>query len=156
MKHELSLRPAAPDDRPFVEQVYFETQRWLIEKLFGWRGESVERAKFNEFYDEAHTSIIHIGDQRIGWMTLIRDPERIEIDAIYIEPNTQRRGFGTRLMQDLILESEQTGKPLTLSTAKINPARRLYERLAFTVVNESEVKVYMEREPHSRANCASH
>lgn len=38
-------------------------------------------------------------------------------------------------------------KPLTLSTAKINPARRLYEGLGFTVVGESEFKVFMERKP---------
>jgi hypothetical protein len=34
-----------------------------------------------------------------------------------------------------------------LSTAKINPARRLYERLGFVDVGESEFRVFMEWRP---------
>ena len=40
------LRPATSDDVPFIESVYFETQRSIIESLFGWRGDEVEREKF--------------------------------------------------------------------------------------------------------------
>jgi len=35
-----------------VECIYLETQRWIISKLFVWRGDEVEHAKFEEFYDE--------------------------------------------------------------------------------------------------------
>lgn len=107
-------------------RVYFETQRWLIEALFGWRGEDAERAKFVEFYDEANTQIV-------------------EVDSIYLAADWQRAGIGTYLLQQIIAEADAAAMPVRLSTAKINPARSLYERLGFRVVEESEFKVYMER-----------
>jgi hypothetical protein len=47
----------------------------------------------------------------------------------------------------LISEAQTNSKPLRLGTAKINPARRLYERLGFVNVVESEFKVFMEWPP---------
>lgn len=40
-------------------------------------------------------------------------------------------------------EAKDAGIPLTLSTAKINPAVRLYERLSFTTTASDEYKLYM-------------
>ena len=100
---DISLRPALPADRSFVEAVYFETQRWIIERLFGWRGDDIEAGKFADSYNEA---------------------DSFEISS-------------TKAVAD--------GIPLRLSTAKINPARRLYERLGFAIVREDEYKVYMRR-----------
>jgi ribosomal protein S18 acetylase RimI-like enzyme len=155
---EIQLRPASPADRDFVTRVYFETQRWLIEKLFGWRGEDIERAKFGEFYDEHRTQVVEVNGDAAGWLTVFRDDRRIEIDSIYLLTERQGAGIGTYVLQQLIAEADATQKLLTLSTAKINPARRLYERLGFRVVRESEFKVYMEREPRHLtrgATCAS-
>jgi len=77
--------------------------------------------------------------EHAGWMTVQRN-EHIELDSIYRKPSMQGRGLGTSLVQGLISEAETTGKPLHLSTAKINPARRLYECLDFVVAGESEFK----------------
>jgi GNAT superfamily N-acetyltransferase len=131
---------------PFVRSVFFETQRWIIEDLFGWRGDDVELSKFEESYDAGNTSIIVVDGEDAGWMTVQRD-EHIELDALYLKPSMQGRGLGTSLVQGLISEAEANGKPLRLSTAKINPARRLYERLGFVNVGESEFKVFMEWPP---------
>jgi len=38
-------------------------------------------------------------------------------------------------------------KPLVLSVVKINPARRLYERLGFRVTHEDRYTLYMRHEP---------
>jgi len=48
------------------------------------------------------------------------------------------------LVREVIEEARACGLPLTVSTAKINPARNLYERLGFVVTHESEFKVFME------------
>lgn len=143
---EVALRQAQPSDRDFIERTFLETQRWLIAKLFGWQGEDLERATFDESYDEAHTSIIQIDGEDAGWLTVFREPDRIEIDSIYLAEKQQGAGVGTYLLKQLIQESEALRKPLTLSTAKINPARRLYERLGFVAVDETKFKIFMERQ----------
>jgi ribosomal protein S18 acetylase RimI-like enzyme len=53
-------------------------------------------------------------------------------------------------MRQLMTEANAANKPLTLSTAKSNPARKLYKRPGFTEVGESQFKVYMERKPHAQ------
>jgi putative acetyltransferase len=145
------LRAATAGDRPFVERVYFETQRWLIEELFGWRGDDVERSKFDDFYDESHTAIVEIAGEPIGWLTVLRDVNNIELNSIYIAAQHQRQGIGTHLLRQLLSEADTAGKALTLSTATINPARKLYERLDFVSVHESKFKVYMVRAPENSA-----
>lgn len=148
--NRLVLRGATPQDRAFVERVYFEMQRWLIAKLFGWRGDEAERSKFAAFYDERNTQIVQCDGEDVGWLTVVRQPDRIELDSIYILSSWQNRGLGTALLERLITESNAARKILTLGTGKINPARYLYERLGFVAVHQSEFKVYMERQPTSQ------
>lgn len=144
MRHmRMTLRPATPDDRPFVEAVYFETQRWIIERLFGWRGEDVERGKFEEAYSEADSEIVILDDKAVGWLSVLRTERGIDVDALYLLPAAQNKGLGTALLRRFMDEARDAGLPLTISTAKINPAVRLYERLGFATTHENEFKVFM-------------
>lgn len=61
----------------------------------------------------------------------------------YIVPEAQGAGVGTLLIQQLIDEAQKTDNALTLGTAKINPALRLYTRLGFRPEREDEYKVYL-------------
>jgi ribosomal protein S18 acetylase RimI-like enzyme len=141
----IKLREATQEDRTYVEEVYFITQRWLIEELFGWRGDALEKAKFAEFYDRENTQIILKDDSNVGWLTVMRAGDVIELGHIYVSPEHQRCGIGTFLIGQLIEETTWQTKTLTLSTAKINPALSLYERLGFVPVSETEFKIYLER-----------
>ena len=52
-------------------------------------------------------------------------------------PAYQGRGIGTALIMALVTEANQQRVPLTLQVLKVNPARRLYERLGFVVRDET-------------------
>jgi ribosomal protein S18 acetylase RimI-like enzyme len=141
----VTLRAATAADRPFIERVYFQTQRRLITELFGWRGDDYERAKFCEFYPNNEGMQIIVAEARdVGWLLVHRSATEVELDGIYIEERSQRVGIGTFLIRDLIAQAAASRLPLRLSTAKINPARTLYERLGFVVTSEDRVKVYMQ------------
>jgi ribosomal protein S18 acetylase RimI-like enzyme len=142
---QLALRPALENDRAYVERVYFETQRWLIEALLGWRDDDVESERFADQYDAANTSIIVVDGEDAGWLTVQRGAD-IYVQSIYLVAKYQRHGIGTRLLQQLLDEGNERGTVVRLDTASINPARRLYERLGFTVVREDGFKVYMQRQ----------
>ena len=142
---DVALRPALPSDRAFIERIYFDTQRWIIEELFGWRGDDIERAKFDETYARESTVIISLRGHDIGWMTVLSEATRLELDSIYLAEAYQRMGIGTLLIERLIREAASANVPVTLSTAKINPARTLYKRLGFQDAGESEFKVFLER-----------
>jgi ribosomal protein S18 acetylase RimI-like enzyme len=141
----IALRSVTQNDRRFIESLYFETQRPIIEELFGWRGDDFERQRFAETYSEANTVIVTVDDRRVGWLTINRRPDAITLEQIYVSPAWQNQGIGSFLIRQLIEEAQAAKVPLKLSTAKINRARRLYERLGFRVVGESAFKLYMER-----------
>lgn len=145
------LRAATKNDRPFVEYVYFQTQRHIIDALFGWRGGEIERAKFDEFYDMAATSIIIEDDTEIGWMAVRHHLDHVELEHLYLDQSHQGRGIGSAILRGIIAKAEASDLPLRLSTAKMNRARRLYRRLGFIEVGSDEFKVYMERRTNSNA-----
>ena len=140
----VTLRAATPDDTLFAERVYFETQRWIIDQLFGWRGDEVERVKFLLHYVPSRSHIIVISGQEAGFMQVLQTYSYVELEQIYLLPAFQRQGIGSEIIGTLIAQASGQGKPLRLSTAKINLARALYERLGFHITNEDQFKVYME------------
>jgi ribosomal protein S18 acetylase RimI-like enzyme len=138
------LRPLTERDRPFVESVYFDTQRWIIDKLFGWRGDDFEHTNFrSKFYKEQNSSLIIVDGEPVGWIAVARHGRSIHLDGIYFSVASQNQGIGTALLRELMREAKESGLPLTLSTAKINPAVRLYERLGFVTSGSGEYKLYM-------------
>jgi len=145
---KVSLRPVSDDDFPFIRDVYFQTQRWIIEALSGWRGDAIEYRKFDQLYDARNTCIIVVDGEDAGWLTVERGAV-FHIEQIYIVERLQQRGIGTMLLKQLIDEAERANLTLEISTAKINPAQRLYARLGFVPVREDEFKVYLERRPQS-------
>jgi putative acetyltransferase len=144
MTNDVRLKPATPEDASFVESIYFETQRWIIQKLFGWRGDDFEHAKFRDkFYHERDASIIVAGGKPVGWIAMERNGKTIHLDHVYLTTEAQRHGIGTTLLRRLMAEAKGADLPLTLSTAKINPATKLYDRLGFTVMGSDKYKTYL-------------
>lgn len=111
--------------------------------LFGWRGDDIERLKFEESYDEANSAVILVEREDVDWFTVQHLPDHIHLDSIYLTDAWQRQGMGTRIIRGLIREATAARVPLRLITAKMNEARRLYERLGFTAVREDDFKIYL-------------
>ncbi|HTD51708.1 MAG TPA: GNAT family N-acetyltransferase, partial [Thermoanaerobaculia bacterium] len=80
---------------------------------------------------------------------LHRKPKEIRLVDIALLPAFRGKGVGTRLLAELIAEAKGRGVPLTIHVELFNPARRLYDRLGFTPVEEHGVHVLMERRPEA-------
>jgi ribosomal protein S18 acetylase RimI-like enzyme len=150
---KISLRPAVASDTEFAERVFFATQRWIIEQLFGWRGDEFERRKFLDHYHPEITAIVIADRTPAGWLSVSWHTDRAEIESIYLLEEYQRLGIGSKLIEEVVLAAKRQNLSVCLSVAKINPARSLYDRLGFSVIDESEFKVYMHR-PCDRASRA--
>ena len=141
----IDSRAATQGDYVFLENVFFTTQRWIIEQLFGWRGDDLERRHLRENHDFERAQIIVVDEQEVGWLIESRLENGIARDGIYILPEFQRRGIGSSVITSIIRDAQLVDSPVRLSVAKVNPARSLYEKLGFKVVDESEFKVFMRR-----------
>ncbi len=138
---DITLRPATPADRQFVEAVYFKTQRWLLEKLYGWDGDDHESAKFADFYCEASTKIILADGEQAGWVTVLRGRKTANVQCLFLRPEYQNRGIGTHVLQNIIEQVASEGLRLTIGTHQINPAKRLYARLGFLPFLETQDRI---------------
>jgi ribosomal protein S18 acetylase RimI-like enzyme len=65
--------------------------------------------------------------------------------GIAVLPEYRGQGIGTMLLSGLIDSVEGEYEGISLSVATENPARRLYERLGFAVVNQQENSVVLQK-----------
>lgn len=142
----VGLRAARSDDFTFARHIYFETMRWIIERLFGW-DQAREEHNFAKSFKLDDVSIITCDGQDVGWIQLELQGPTIFIDSFYITSAMQRRGIGTQILENLLAQAKDRSKPITLACVKFNPARSLYERHGFRTTHEDEHKFYMRADP---------
>jgi ribosomal protein S18 acetylase RimI-like enzyme len=71
-------------------------------------------------------------------------PEKNEMTNIEVLPDWQGKGIGTTVIQRMIEGAQKAEKPFRLQVFKVNPARKLYERLGFIKTGETETHIQME------------
>jgi GNAT superfamily N-acetyltransferase len=146
MPTNIKLRVACDADFDFARSLYFETMRWIIERLFGW-DEVRENKNFAQFFKIDEVKIITADDQDVGWIQEQIDDTGINLGSFYVMPFMQRRGIGAQVLQILLANARNQGKAITLAVVKINPAVHFYERYGFQITHEDEHKFYMRSDP---------
>ena len=142
----VELRPACDQDFVFARSVYFETMRWIIERLSGW-DEAREWKKFAQFFKLDEVRIIIADGRNVGWIQEQVDDTTINLGSFYVIPAMQRRGIGTTVLGLLLANARKQSKAVTLAVVKINPARSFYEKHGFRTTHEDEHKFYMRTDP---------
>jgi ribosomal protein S18 acetylase RimI-like enzyme len=88
------------------------------------------------------------GSEPAGLLKVVRGGQNWELVQVQLRPALQGQGFGTKLLEQLVSEAQAANAMLRLSVLKANPARRVYERLGFTVVAEMAHASEMQRAPN--------
>jgi predicted acetyltransferase/GNAT superfamily N-acetyltransferase len=141
----IELRPAQAADFAFCRRIEYDTMRWIIEQLSGL-DEAQHFEKFAKKWTVDEVRIITVDAKDAGWLQTAPLDDAICLRQIYLDRPFQRQGIGTRVMQLVMEEARSQSKAVSLGVVKINPARRLYERLGFRTTHEDEHKFYMRRE----------
>ncbi len=141
----IELRPAQTADFAFCRSVEYDTMRWIIEQLSGW-DEAQHFETFAKKWEVDEVSIITVAGKDAGWLQTAAVDDAIFLKQIYLDQPFQRQGVGTGVIQIVVEEGRSQSKAVSLGVVKINPARRLYERLGFRTTHEDEYKFYMRRE----------
>jgi ribosomal protein S18 acetylase RimI-like enzyme len=134
-----------PDDREFLWRLHRETMRVYVDRTWGWN-DDWQRKRFDENFDAAPLTMIEYGTLTIGYICLHRPGHEIFLASIEIAPEFQNQGIGTRLIRDVLDESDRLRLAVRLSVLKVNPARRLYERLGFQCSGETSTHFVMVRQ----------
>jgi GNAT superfamily N-acetyltransferase len=151
MKFKYSFRPATGEDFGFVRNLHRETLKEYVAQIWGWDEEQQEKL-VRERFDPVKVQIIQSDGKDVGVFQIEERPDGWFLANIQLAPDYQRKGFGTQIIQDLIAKADEKNQRVTLTVLKPNPARHLYGRLGFVVVQKDDVRYEMRREPGSKGS----
>jgi len=143
---EVSLRPATQQDGPFLYQLLKATMQAYVAQTWGW-DEDWQRTTFWARFDPAHGQIIVRDGQDVGVLTVEEHADEVFLSQIYILPAHQGQGIGAVLIRSVLQRGTDLRLPVRLRVLRVNPARRLYERLGFVVTGETDTRYFMEARP---------
>jgi GNAT superfamily N-acetyltransferase len=141
----ITLRPAIDQDFEYCKRLYFAEMEWIIEQLRLDR--TAQEMGFGQQWRLPQVRIIALDGTDVGWFQAIKQDDELFVAQMFVDGPFQRRGIGTEVVKRLIGEANEFNLAVRLNVVKINPARRLYERLGFRVTHEDDRKYYMKRDP---------
>lgn len=156
----LTLRPVQPTDEPLLFELYAGTR---TDELAAWGWDAAQRDLFlklqfngqqqhyRSHFAHADHSIVELDGQPIGRLLVTRDEQEIHLADIMIQPALRGSGIGTTLIRQLLAEAARSHRPLRLHVLRTNPALRLYQRLGFAIVGDTDTHLLMEARPSFEA-----
>ncbi len=155
---DLSLRPATPEDGPFLFRVYAGTRQEELAPT-GWSDEQKEGflrmqfaaqdAHYRAHYPGAEYLVIELAGEAVGRLYLWRSEKETRVMDIALLPHARGRGLGSRLLREVIAQAQAAGRDVSIHVEEHNPARRLYQRLGFREVELRGIYLYMVRPAHA-------
>jgi GNAT superfamily N-acetyltransferase len=139
----IELRAALDHDFEYCRRLYFGEMKWLIEELHLDR--TAQETSFRQQWNSTQVRIMVLDGSDVGWVQTIREDDDFFVAQMFVDSPFQRRGIGTEVMRRLISEATAFNLAIRLNVVRINPARRLYERLGFRVIHEDDRKFYLKR-----------
>ena len=149
----VSLRPIQEYDREFLFRVYASTRREEL-AVVGWSQAdedaflrmqfAAQHQYYQEHYQGADFSVILACNLPVGRLYVAVWDSEIRIIDISILGEYRDQGIGSSLLLGLKEKAQESGCGLTIHVEKMNPARRLYERLGFRIVADKGVYDFME------------
>ncbi len=138
---KLTFRAATQADKAIARPIYIATTRPYVEHLPDWTDDYLAR-RFERRFVVAATRMILRDGVTIGWVRLSDSEDAIVLEQLYLDPACHGQGIGTAIMTILMREWQGEGRPVSLRTLRRNPARHLYERFGFRIVDESDPNSY--------------
>ena len=143
-----SLRPAVESDRAWLLDLRREVYRDLTLATFGDLDESRNRRHADKCWEQGNISIIQSGGEDIGMVQVIETAGSVSLEEIQILGAHQRKGFGSKVLMDIMDRARTELLCVKLATGiKNEDARRFYLGLGFRIVGESETHTLMEFAP---------
>ena len=136
---EHTLRAATSADHDFVKQLLLTTSKGYVEQTWGWTDqiqELVDQDFERWFNPPASGQIVQVDGRDIGYIKVADHDDGVLLDMVLLDPTYQNRGLGTALIGPIVKQARERGQAVVLQVMKVNPSKRLYERLGFVVSGE--------------------
>ena len=142
-KHnQISFRLARENDIDFLYSLHVATMKDYVNQTWGW-DETFQEDIFRKKFIPSQIQVITLAGNDIGMISSEERNEDMFLRVIEILPRHQMQGFGTTIIQKIIDDAARQRKEVRLQVLKVNPAKQLYDRLGFTVIEETSTHYIM-------------
>jgi len=155
----IAYRPMTDEDLLFVAALFASTRAEEVAAT-GWPPEMqrafldqqhrAQHQHYRNVYPDAEWLIIERAGDAIGRLYLHESDAELLLMDISLLPEQRGGGLGGAILADLLALAAGKGKPVSLHVEKFNPARRLYQRFGFTVMEEQGIYDRMEWRPSAQ------
>jgi GNAT superfamily N-acetyltransferase len=138
---QLELRLAGPGDEGTISRLLLEAFEPYRDEytVGGFADTTASEEVVRERFETAKIWIAFDGEEAVGTVTALPEPDRIYIRSMAVTPKAQGRGVGQALLEALETDARTRGfKKLYLYTTFVLPgAQPLYEKNGFVVTRET-------------------
>jgi len=138
----IGFRHSTERDVDFLYAMHVATMKYYVDQTWGW-DDAFQESVFRKNYVPAKIRVITFDGEDIGMISLEERDDVIFLRSIEILPTHQNQSIGARIIQHIIADAIPKQKPVLLNVLKVNPAKRLYERLGFSVIEETDTHFIM-------------
>ena len=141
--HSGTFRSATRGDMPFAYWLHKATMREYVVQTWGGWDEAWQLAHFREAFSPQQSRILSVAGEPAGVLRLEEGPSGWSLHVLEIAPQWQRKGIGTCVLRWVLGRAAASQKAVNLQVLKVNPAKRLYQRLGFRKTGESATHIRM-------------
>lgn len=141
---DISFESMSPTDFEYLYGLSETTMSRYVEEVWGAWDEVKSRDHFGAALANGEFQSICEGGLRVGALSILKMANHHQIEQLFIEPQHQNRGVGTRVVRQILADAAVDLKPVRLRVLVSNPAKRLYERLGFVVTESTKERHFME------------
>lgn len=145
----IHLRNITAEDEAWLCQIYSSTRTEELAQLTDWLDNQKEIFLRSQFlaqhsyyqtnYRGAHFWIIEYRFEIIGRLYIHPSYQgnSLRIIDISLLPEWRNRGIGKQVLLDVMSYAEAVNRPVTIHVETFNPAMKLYKRLGFELLSET-------------------
>ena len=145
MQARVTVRNAELIDQTFAYDTRELAMRTYVEQTWGKWNQDEAEIQIADDIQHRRLRIIELDGKPAGMMRIDEHSTHLDIDQLFLRPETQGRGIGTALVKSVLARAETKKLPVRLWVLRANPARTLYERLGFVVFEETAASLHLQR-----------
>ncbi len=127
---EYHLRPARKDESAALYAIHRAAmERYVAETWGAW--DDAFQQRFWESHWPPDRQAIEVDGALAGFLEVEERPESLWVGNLELDPRFHGQGIGSAILHEVQREAAPRGLGVTHQVLKVNPARRLYERLGF-------------------------
>jgi ribosomal protein S18 acetylase RimI-like enzyme len=148
-----TLHPVREADEALLLEIYASTRADEM-ALIPWEAAQMQafvqmqfqaqQNHYRSYFPQASHDMILAEEQHIGRLYVDRRETEIRILDVTLLPQARGRGIGTLIMQDLMKETAQANKSLSIYVEGHNRSLGLFQRLGFVKTEENGASWLME------------